>query len=70
QPFRDHLNTHGIETRPLFAPAHTLPHCKTDQYFPVAQDLSARGINLPSYPTLSREQVVRVAEDIRRYFAN
>ncbi|MCS4248640.1 DegT/DnrJ/EryC1/StrS aminotransferase family protein [Pseudomonas sp. BIGb0164] len=70
QPLRDHLTTQGIETRPLFAPAHTLPHCMTDQHFPIAQDLSARGINLPSYPTLNREQVERIAEEIRHYFAD
>jgi perosamine synthetase len=70
QPLRDHLTTQGIETRPLFAPAHTLPHCWTDQHFPIAQDLSARGINLPSYPTLNREQVERIAEEIRHYFAD
>lgn len=70
QPLRDHLTTQGIETRPLFAPAHTLPHCRTDQHFPIAQDLSARGINLPSYPTLNREQVERIAEEIRHYFAD
>lgn len=70
QALRDHLKSKGIETRPLFAPANTMPHCKTDQVFPVAQDLSSRGMNLPSYPTLSREQVQQVVEEIRSYFAN
>ncbi|MGY2292237.1 DegT/DnrJ/EryC1/StrS family aminotransferase [Pseudomonas sp. SDO528_S397] len=70
QGLRDHLKSNGIETRPLFAPAHNMPHCKTDEVFPVAQDLSTRGMNLPSYPTLTREQVQQVAEEIRRYFAN
>jgi perosamine synthetase len=70
QALRDHLKSKGIETRPLFAPAHTMPHCKTDEDFPVAQDLSSRGMNLPSYPTLSREQVQQVVEEIRSYFAS
>jgi perosamine synthetase len=70
QALRDHLKSQGIETRPLFAPAHTMPHCKTNEDFPIAQDLSARGMNLPSYPTLSREQVVHVADAIRRFFAD
>lgn len=69
QALRDHLKKSGIETRPLFAPAHHLPHCKTDEDFPVAQDLSARGMNLPSYPTLSRAQVQQVVDGIRSYFA-
>ncbi|MFL1500467.1 DegT/DnrJ/EryC1/StrS family aminotransferase [Pseudomonas sp. O64] len=70
QALRDQLKSQGIETRPLFAPAHTMPHCKTNEDFPIAQDLSARGMNLPSYPTLSREQVVHVADAIRRFFAD
>ena len=70
QALRDHLKSKGIETRPLFAPAHNMPHCKTDETFPVAQDLSSRGMNLPSYPTLSREQVQQVVEEIRSYFAS
>ncbi|KJZ56961.1 DegT/DnrJ/EryC1/StrS family aminotransferase [Pseudomonas fluorescens] len=70
QALRDHLKSKGIETRPLFAPAHNMPHCKTDETFPVAQDLSSRGMNLPSYPTLTREQVQQVVEEIRSYFAS
>ncbi|MFS2071537.1 DegT/DnrJ/EryC1/StrS family aminotransferase [Pseudomonas sp. CT11-2] len=70
QALRDHLKNKGIETRPLFAPAHHMPHCKTDESFPVAQDLSLRGVNLPSYPTLSREQVQQVVDEIRAYFAS
>lgn len=69
QALRDQLKSKGIETRPLFAPAHNMPHCKTDESFPVAQNLSSRGMNLPSYPTLTREQVRQIAEEMRRYFS-
>lgn len=68
QELRDHLKEHDIETRPLFPPAHTMPHCHTEQRFPIAESLSVRGINLPSYPTLSREQVQQIAEEIRHFF--
>ena len=68
EPLREHLRAKSIETRPLFHPAHTLPHCATLQHFPVAENLSARGINLPSFPELSQVQVDRVCEEIRRYF--
>lgn len=70
QGLRDRLKEQGIETRPLFPPAHTMPHCHTDEAFVVAQDLSSRGLNLPSYPTLSRDQVWQVANEIRRYFSS
>jgi len=69
QALRDHLKLAGIETRPFFHPAHTLPHLATGQRFPVAESLSARGINLPSFPDLSSSQVQRICREIRRYFA-
>jgi len=68
QPLRDYLKAAEIETRPLFYPAHTLPHCKTGDLFPVASSLSARGMNLPSYPGLTREEVETVCRAIRSFF--
>lgn len=67
-PLRDYLKQSGVETRPLFYPAHTLPHCSTNQFFPVAESLSARGINLPSWPGLSQHQVEGVISEIRSFF--
>jgi len=68
-PLRRHLKNKGIETRPLFYPAHILPHHATGQCFPVAQSLSARGISLPSYPELSIEDVNFICQTIREYFS-
>lgn len=69
QPLRDHLKQRGIETRPLFHPSHFLPHCATDEIFPVAESLSARGINLPSYPGLAQKDVDMIVGGIREFFA-
>ena len=63
---RSALNANGIETRPLFYPAHTMPRFKSDEIFPVAESLSKRGINLPSYPKLSREDIARICTEIRK----
>lgn len=68
QSLRDHLKKAAIETRPVFYPAHTMPHCATAQSFPVAESLSTRGINLPSYPGLSRSDVHKVTETIRNFY--
>ena len=68
QPLREHLQAAGVETRPLFYTCHTLPHCAAEGRFPIASSLSARGINLPSYPALTREQVEQVCGAIRSYF--
>jgi len=68
-PLRQKLAERGIETRPLFYPAHTMPMYATrDQRHPVAQNLAGRGINLPSWPGLSLSQVVQVSVEIRAYY--
>jgi perosamine synthetase len=61
----EHLETQGIESRPFFYPLHTLPPYKCSLAFPVAEELSIRGLNLPSGPELSRDQLKEVAESIR-----
>jgi perosamine synthetase len=63
---RTALKNDGIETRPLFYPAHTMPKFKTNEIFPIAESLSKRGINLPSYPELSMEDVVRICMEIKK----
>jgi perosamine synthetase len=68
-PLREHLKQAGIETRPLFFPSHTMPHCATQETFSVAESLASRGINLPSYPSLSEIQVARICAAIKTYFA-
>lgn len=65
---REHLKNACIETRPLFYPSHTLPHCTTNESFPIAESLASRGINLPSYPDLKREDVAQVTHTIRAFF--
>lgn len=60
---RSHLGRMGIETRPLFYPVHTMTMYSnlTDEKFPVATDISSRGINLPSYPDLNDDDVNFIA---------
>ena len=55
------LAEQGIDTRPVFYCAHQMPMYLTDKSFPVAEDISARGISLPSYPALTNEQVEQIA---------
>jgi perosamine synthetase len=67
---RDHIRTHlkanGIETRPTFYPAHTMPmYSNKYERFVVAEDLGWRGINLPSYPLLNKEDVSFICQKIK-----
>jgi perosamine synthetase len=59
------LREAGIETRPLFYPAHTMPmYSQRYERHRVAEELGWRGINLPSWPGLLPEQVQHVAESL------
>jgi perosamine synthetase len=67
-PLREHLKASEVDTRPFFHPAHTLPPYDTKASLPVAESLSARGINLPSYPGLSEAEVSEVCSLIQQFF--
>jgi len=60
--FVDALKAKGIETRNFFYPIHTLPMYteEANGNFQVAEDVAARGINLPSSTRLSEEDVIYV----------
>jgi len=61
----EHLERRGIESRPFFYPLHILPPYKRSLAFPVAEELSIRGLNLPSGSQLTRNQIEEVAESLR-----
>ena len=66
---REHLSLHGIETRPAFNPVHLMPmYANDNQYFPVAEDLGKRGINLPSYPGLNEDDVKYICKTINNFY--
>ncbi len=51
----------GIETRPVFYPVHTMPmYASRYERHPVAEEIGWRGINLPSWPDLAKNQVERI----------
>jgi perosamine synthetase len=68
-PLMQHLKENGVDTRPFFHPAHTLPMYRREESFPVAERLGASGINLPSAPTLTDEQIDRVSELVADFMA-
>jgi len=65
---RSYLRQNGVDTRPLFPPAHSMPMYKDKGLYPVADDLSSRGMNLPSWPDLTRHQVGLVTNLIKQFF--
>lgn len=58
---RAELARHGIETRPTFYPVHTMPmYAQRYERHRVAESLGLRGINLPSYPALSADEIEEI----------
>jgi perosamine synthetase len=59
------LAAEGIETRPMFYPMHVLPpyrQAAEGQGFPVADRLAQRGMNLPTWAGLTRDDVAFVCD--------
>ncbi|MEV4213424.1 DegT/DnrJ/EryC1/StrS family aminotransferase [Micromonospora sp. NPDC049662] len=60
----------GVETRPFFVPIPDLPaHHDPGADCPVTEDLSRRGLNLPTYADLSEPAVKAVVERVRAALA-
>jgi perosamine synthetase len=59
----DDLESHDIETRPVFYPMHVLPPYREDGQgpFPRAELCGARGINLPTHGRLTEHDMNRIA---------
>jgi perosamine synthetase len=67
-PLRAALLRDGIETRPLFYPVHQMSmYSAPGQLFPVADEIASRGINLPSYPALMRDDITFICERVRDF---
>lgn len=70
EELRTFLQHEGIETRPTFYPVHTMPmFSQKYMKMPVAEILGHNGINLPSFPALTGEQLDEICAIIRSYFA-
>tara|TARA_R110000868_G_scaffold12619_3_gene59971 strand:+ start:4748 stop:5842 length:1095 start_codon:yes stop_codon:yes gene_type:complete len=62
---KQHLVDNGIETRPMFYPIHTMPiYSKRYEKHEVAERLARMGMNLPSYPGLSEDDVNFIIQTI------
>lgn len=70
---RHHLARYGIETRGFFIPLHLQPVYRKREYiglYPNSEELSQSGINLPSGPDLTRDQIEYISSVIHKFFLN
>lgn len=55
------LRRKGVDSRPFFPPIHQQPCHKTKDKLLVAEELSKKGLNLPSSVTLKEEEIKKIA---------
>ena len=62
------LEAENIETRPLWKPMHLQPVFSEASFYGngTSENLFDRGLCLPSGPTLTDEDIIRVVESIKR----
>lgn len=61
----DRLKQLGIETRPGFYSANTMPHIYGEVHLPICEYLSGQVISLPSSPTLTQEEIEYVCASLK-----
>ena len=60
-----HMETRGVDTRPVFYCAHHMPMYESKMSLRVAENIARRGISFPSYPDLSDDDVMRVVDAVK-----
>ncbi len=66
---RNYLKEKGIETRPIFYPIHLMPIYKGKKGdFQNAENIAFRGVNLPSYPDLTKKELDYICSNIISFF--
>lgn len=65
----DFLSIRGIESRPIFIPIHTLPpyKAKNQKSLPITENISQRGISLPTYSTLDDSSLSLIIKAISEW---
>ena len=57
--------------RPTFYPIHTMPiYSVRYEKHKVAEDIALRGMNIPSYPGLTKENIEFICDKIREFYNN
>jgi perosamine synthetase len=59
------LERKGIDTRPFFYPMHVLPPYQNNERFSIAEEISRKGINLPSGVGLKEEEIRKIIKYVK-----
>lgn len=61
------LKNDNIDSRPFFYPINTMPPYKTKEKFIIAEDISKKGISIPSSTTLTNEEVNYISTSLIKF---
>ncbi|MCI6064526.1 DegT/DnrJ/EryC1/StrS aminotransferase family protein [bacterium] len=64
----DYLKENGVGSRKFYPALHSEPAYGYDGEFPVTQEISNRGLWLPSWVDLTNEQVIYICKLIRQFY--
>jgi perosamine synthetase len=67
RPLIEHLHANGVGSRPLYPPLHAEPAFAQAGSYPHTEDMSRRGLWLPSSLRLENADIDRVCEAIRHF---
>jgi perosamine synthetase len=66
-----HLADKGIMTKVYFSPVHLTHFYKNELGYacelPVTEEISSQVLTLPMYPTLTKEEMVYIVEELKRF---
>jgi perosamine synthetase len=63
----DDMKARNIDCRPFFYPLSSLPMFKSKPGNKISYEICGRGINMPSFHDITKENVIRVCQTIRTY---
>ncbi len=63
-----YLKQKHIDSRPFFLPLTTFPMYKNENRFPVAEEVSRQGINIPTFVGLTQSQIRYVTDSVKAFF--
>jgi perosamine synthetase len=58
------MEARGVETRPVFHCAHRMPMYDRGDRYPVAENIAAHGMSLPSFPDLTDDEIAYVVDTL------
>ncbi|OQX94373.1 MAG: perosamine synthetase [Rickettsiaceae bacterium 4572_127] len=64
---RKSLKENSIDTRPLFPCVHKMPMYFSKENFANSEEISSRGMNLPSYPLLEKKDIEFICDKIKEF---